>query len=257
MAKVTAVANVKGGVGKTSLVMNLGHVLAQSNRRVLLIDTDVQGALADWLGTTPQATLADVLEERAEPRAAITPARPQLDVVASGGADLRHSIRTLLGMAPRRKVNPIFRRMDRFITAVDARYDVILIDCAPSLDFIAEAIYPSIDDVVIPTSMTAPSVKNMEIQLDTLEEMQQAGYRVDLNLIVPTLVRADDARQRQWLQQLAESYPGLVAEPIHYDPAVEYQSMLQQTVLEATPQGQVAQDYRLLAEAYLRRPSQD
>jgi chromosome partitioning protein len=254
MAQVTAVANVKGGVGKTSLVINLGHVLAQRGHHVLLIDTDVQGAVAEWLGLDVQATLADALEGKVDPRAAITPARPHLDVVASGQAALRRTIGTLLGIAPRRKVNPIFRRMDRFIAAVDQLYDVILIDCAPSLDFVMEAVYPTINDVLVPTSMTGPSIENMELQLDTIQEIRQAGHRVRLKLIVPTLVRADDAKHRVWLEQLAAHYGDSVAGPIHYDPRLEDQNVRRQTVLEAAPDTQVARDYQALAQRYLSNP---
>ena len=251
MAQVSAVANVKGGVGKTSLVINLGHVLAQRGGRVLLIDTDVQGAVASWLGLEPRASLSDALEEHVEPRAAITPARTNLDVIASGQSALRRTIGTLLGMAPRRKVNPIFRRMDRFITAVDGLYDIILIDCAPSLDFIMEAIYPSVNDVLIPTSMTGPSIENMELQLDTIQEIRQAGHQVRLNLIVPTLLHADDPKHRAWLEQLIAQYGPVVADPIHYEPLLEDQNVRRQTVLEAAPRTQAAWDYQALARRYL------
>ena len=251
MAQVTAVANVKGGVGKTSIVINLGHVLANLGRRVLLIDTDVQGAVAAWLGLEARASLSDALEGRVDPRGAITPARANLDVVASGQAALRQTIGTLLGIAPRRKVNPIFRRMDRFITAVDRLYDIILIDCAPSLDFVMEAVYPTINDVLVPTSMTGPSIENMELQLDTIQEIRQAGHAVRLKLIVPTLLQAGEPKQRAWLQQLVDQYGELVADPIHYEPLLEDQNVRRQTVLEAAPSTQAARDYYELARCYL------
>ncbi len=251
MARVTAVANVKGGVGKTSLVINLGHVLATLGQRVLLIDTDVQGAVAAWLGLEPQASLSDALEERVDARAAIISARPSLDVIASGQAALRRTIGTLLGLAPRRKVNPIFRRMDRVVTAVDSRYDTILIDCAPSLDFMMEAIYPTINDVLVPTSMTGPSIENMELQLDTIQEMRDRGYRIRLNMIVPSLLRADDVKQCAWLEQLQAQYRSVVSNPIHYEPLLEDQNVRKQTVLEVAPRSMAAHDYAALARRYL------
>jgi chromosome partitioning protein len=253
MAQVTAIANVKGGVGKTSVVINLGHVLATLGYRVLLIDTDVQGAVASWLGVSPRGTLSDALEERVDPRAAITPARPNLDVLASGQSALRKTIGTLLGMMPRRKVNPIFRRMDRVIASIDPMYDTVLIDCAPSLDFVMEAIYPTINDVLVPTSMTGPSIENMELQLDTIQEMRQDGHHVRLKLIVPTLLRADDAKQQAWLAQLVEQYGPVVSCPIHYEPLLEDQNVRQQTVLEAAPETQAANDYYGLARRYVAR----
>ena len=253
MARVTAVANVKGGVGKTSLVINLGHVLATFGQRVLLIDTDVQGAVGAWLGLSPRISLSDALEQRVEARATIMSVRPQLDVIASGQAALRRTIGTLLGLGPRRKVNPIFRLMDRVIAALDDLYDTILIDCAPSLDFIMEAIYPTINDVLVPTSMTGPSIENMELQLDTIQEMRDNGHRVRLNLIVPTLLRADDAKQCAWLEQLQAQYGPVVSNAIHYEPLLEDQNVRQQTVLEVAPCSAAAHDYTMLAQRYLGR----
>src|SRR6185503_7445516 len=86
MGRVIAVSNVKGGIGKTTTVVNIGAGLALKGARVLLVDIDAQGNLAMALGVKPRRTLYEVLIDGARPDACVSQARPNLDLIAADQA---------------------------------------------------------------------------------------------------------------------------------------------------------------------------
>ncbi|CAA9565242.1 MAG: Chromosome (plasmid) partitioning protein ParA / Sporulation initiation inhibitor protein Soj [uncultured Thermomicrobiales bacterium] len=146
-AAVVALANQKGGVGKTTTAVNAAVGLARRGYRVLLVDMDPQGNATSSLGVEKAAllhTVYDVLvDEVPIARAVAVTDRPNLDLVAStptlAGAEIE------LVEAPRRE-----RRLAHALAAVADRYHVVLIDCPPSLGLLTVNALTAARSVVVP-----------------------------------------------------------------------------------------------------------
>src|SRR3984893_9718771 len=130
-ARVAAVRNQKGGVGKTTTTINLGAALAEQGRRVLLVDFDTQGALAVGLGIQPQgidATIYNLLMDRG------VTAHDVLYKTGVDGMDLLPSNIDLSG-AEVQLVSEVGREyvLGGVLEPLLPDYDVVMIDCQPSL----------------------------------------------------------------------------------------------------------------------------
>ena len=147
MGQTIACANQKGGVGKTTTVVNLGTYLAQAGRRVLVVDVDPQGNATSGLGidrTLTALTLYDSLVEGAQIEPSIVATGvPGLSVVPSSvelaGADVE------LAAVDQRE-----RRLRRVLETVRNDYDYILLDCPPSLGLLTVNALTAADSVLIP-----------------------------------------------------------------------------------------------------------
>jgi chromosome partitioning protein len=147
MGRIIAVASQKGGVGKTTTVINLGACLAQESRRVLLVDMDPQGNMSSGLGINgndQRITSYEVLIGHAEARSAILPtALATLDVLPTGqrlsGAEVE-----LVGLMARET------RLRSALATVRDEYDYILVDSPPSLGLLTLNSLTAADSVIIP-----------------------------------------------------------------------------------------------------------
>ncbi len=193
-AKVIAVVNQKGGVGKTATTLNLGVGLAKHGKRVLLIDADPQGSLTLSLGCAEpdklEITLANLLEKvindtALSPREGILRSEEGVDFVPCN-IEL-----SALDVA---LVNEIARetKLKEYVDAVKDGYDYVLIDCMPSLGMMTINALTAADSVVIPVQSHYLSLRGLEQLIGSIARTQR---KLNPNLqIMGALITMVDSR---------------------------------------------------------------
>ena len=162
--------NQKGGVGKTTSTINLGAALAEYGRRVLLVDFDPQGALSVGLGVQPHEldlTIYNLLMERGVDDRRRHPSRPSVD--GHGPAARQHRPvrrRGPAGQRGRPRADP-----GRALQPVLDRYDVILIDCQPSLGLLTVNALTCADGVIIPLECEFFALRGVALLMDTIDKV--------------------------------------------------------------------------------------
>jgi chromosome partitioning protein len=171
VARILAIANQKGGVGKTTTAVNLAASLAAAEQRTLLVDGDPQGNASSGIGLERDAireTTYDVLLDPARIETAIVPSVQfqHLDVLPAT-PDLAGAEVELVGEEDRE------RAMRRGLDRVRDRYDFILIDCPPSLGLITVNMLAAADAVVIPLQCEYYALEGISQLLSTITILQQ------------------------------------------------------------------------------------
>lgn len=239
MGRVIAVTNLKGGIGKTTTVVNVGAGLALKGAHVLLVDVDAQGNLALALGVKPRRTLYEVLVDGARIGDCITSARPNLDLLA--GDD------TLLTAQPTIARRPDWTRvLDQVLRPLHKSYDYILVDCGGSLTVLNVNALVASSDVLVPTTVEHLSIKGLELLFKQVVRVKNSTASV--RIIVPTMF---DPRLRQagtLLAQLQTNYGALVAPPIRINVRLSEASAEGRTIYEYDPRSRGALDYAQLVE---------
>jgi chromosome partitioning protein len=170
-ARIIAVCNQKGGVGKTTTTINLGAALAERGLRVLLVDFDPQGALSVGLGIQPHdidSTVYNLLMERG------VTAQDVLYKTSINGMDLLPSNIDLSG-AEVQLVHEVGREfvLGGALKAVVPDYDYILIDCQPSLGLLTINALACADSVLIPLECEYFAMRGVALLMETIEKVQQ------------------------------------------------------------------------------------
>lgn len=164
LRRTFAVINGKGGVGKTSLVANLGGLLAAAEYKVLLVDLDPQGNLGEDLGYTAAAQSDDgaALFRAVSTGAPLTPmkdVRPRLDVVAGGEA--LHELAGALYARRQRQPDAAANALAVSLAAIAGDYDLIFLDCPPGQDVLQETALVAASWALIPTKTDISSRKGL------------------------------------------------------------------------------------------------
>lgn len=239
MGRIVAVTNLKGGIGKTTTVVNLSAGLALKGARVLLVDVDAQGNLAMALGVRPRRTLYEVLVDGARAADCLTPARPNLDLLAAD-----ESLLTAQPAIARRPDWP--RVLEQALRPLRGDYEFIIIDCGGSLTVLNLNALHAASDVVVPTTVEPFSLKGLEMLVAQISRVK--GGAGSLRAIVPTMY---DPRTRQsvdLLEQLRERHGALVATPIRVNVRLSESSAHGRTIYEYDPRSRGALDYAHLVE---------
>lgn len=192
MSKIIAIANQKGGVGKTTTTVNLGIGLAHEGKRVLLIDCDAQASLTESLGyrnpdnmdTTLSTLMQKIIEEQ-----------PIADgegiLHHAEGIDLVPSNITLSGMETA-LVNVMMSRervLKDYINQVGKNYDYILIDCTPSLGMLTINSLVAANEVIIPVQAQYLPAKGLEQLMKTVSKVRrQINPKLKIGGILMTML---------------------------------------------------------------------
>ena len=209
MAKIFCIANQKGGVGKTTTTVNLAAGLAQLGQRVLMVDLDPQGNATMGSGVDKRSlalSVSDVLLESAS----VAEARTRSDkLMAAGcGYDILGANRELAGAEVEMvELERRERRLKNALTAVDADYDFVLIDCPPSLSMLTLNGLCCAHGVIVPMQCEYFALEGLTDLVNTIKQVK--ANLNDKLLIIGLLRVMFDPRitlQQQVSDQLAAHF---------------------------------------------------
>ncbi len=174
-AKITALCNQKGGVGKTVTAVNLGIGLAREGKRVLLADIDPQGSLTASLGYQRPDQMENTMAEILGRVISDEPQAPDEGIIHHAeGVDLLPANIKLSGLEVT-LVNTMSREtiLRDYLNSVRDRYDVILLDCCPSLGMLTINALAAADEVIIPAQAHYLSLRGMEQLIRTISNVKR------------------------------------------------------------------------------------
>lgn len=248
---IIAVANQKGGVGKTTTVVNLGAALRELGRRPLLIDLDPQGSLTAALGLDPEnceRTLYDALHGGTALDALITPTPAELDLVA---ANLQLSLADVELAGGLR----VYAMRDA-LAHRKSQHDLVLLDCPPNLGALTLAALVASDVVLIPQQSDFLAARGLRLLLNQIDEVQRLANPA-LRLLGVVITMTDRTRHSR---DVTDAIRGLDARGVHvFNAAIPRRAAVRDAAAQRLPvlatdsAGDAAAAYRALAAEVLER----
>jgi chromosome partitioning protein len=209
-ARVVAVANQKGGVAKTTSVASLGAAFAELGRRVLLVDLDAQACLTFSLGVDPdevEASINEVLTGHVAIADVIVETQDGVDLVPST-IDLAGAEAMLLPRPGREYV------LRTALEPVLEDYDVVMLDCSPSLGVLTLNALTAADGLIIPMPCEMLSHRGVGQLVDTITDVQRIlNKELEVWGILPTLYDGRSNHAREVLADVGQRYDLTVLEP--------------------------------------------
>lgn len=257
MGKIIAVANQKGGVGKTTTCVNLGIGLVREGKRVLLVEADAQGSMAVSLGIQEpdelDVTLVNLMEkiindEDVEPGEGILHHEEGVDFIPAN-IELAGLETSLVNVMSREQV------MRLYLDGIRDSYDYILIDCMPSLGMITINAFACADSILIPVQAAYLPAKGLQQLIKTIGKVRrQINPKLMIEGILLTMVDARTNYAKDITALLVENYGSKVrifenSIPISVRAAeISAEGV---SIYEHDPKGKVAAAYQSLTEEVL------
>lgn len=258
MCKVIAVANQKGGVGKTTTTSNLGIGLAKHGKKVLLIDADAQGSLTASLGIEEpdrlELSLATVLgrlinDEEVMPDEGILHHDEGIDFLP-GNIELSGLEVSLVNIMSREQV------MKEYINLVKDNYDYILIDCMPSLGMLTINALACANSILIPVQAAYLPVKGLQQLFKTIAKVKrQINPALEIEGILLTMVDSRTNYAKEICSLLQEAYGNRVKIFTNHVPVSVRAAEISAegtSIYSHAPGGKVAMAYEALTEEVLK-----
>ena len=212
-ARVIAMVNQKGGVGKTTSSINLAAALSEYGRRVLMVDFDPQGALSAGLGANPhelETTIYNVMLEKdvTVADALISTHIPGVDLMPAN-IDLSAAEVQLVTEVGREQV------LARALRTVRDDYDVIIVDCQPSLGLLTVNALTAAHGVIIPLVAEFFALRAVALLKDTIEKVQdRINPDLEIDGVLVTMVDLRTTHSKEVIQRIVEAFGEKVFETV-------------------------------------------
>jgi chromosome partitioning protein len=252
-ARVVAVCNQKGGVGKTTTTINLGAALAQFGRRVLLVDFDPQGALSVGLGIQPHEldlTVYNLLMERG------TSASEVVVKTSVAGMELLPSNIDLSG-AEVQLVHEVGREfvLGGVLEPLLPEYDVVLIDCQPSLGLLTVNALACADGIIVPLECEYFAMRGVALLTETIDKVsRRINPRLAMDGLLATMYDSRTLHSREVLTRVVdrfgdEVFHTVISRTVRFPDA----TVAGEPITSFDPASTGASSYRELAKEVLQR----
>jgi len=258
MTRLIAIANQKGGTGKTTTAVNLVAGLARQKKQVLFVDLDPQAnATAVFMGTTfvagpePGATVNDVLNEATTIAQAIRPITLagkeaiNLDILPAH-ISLATAEQTLVSVFQREN------RLQQAIQSVKHNYDFIIIDCPPSLGLLTINGLMTASEVLIPVEPGVFPLIGLGLLRNTIETVKSANPALEITGLLPVRVNRTNLANST-IEELANTFGELVLSPIPERVAIGEAHAEQADIFYYAPKSDGAAAYQQLVDEVLNR----
>jgi chromosome partitioning protein len=235
--QILASYNIKGGVGKTAAAVNLAYLAAADGRRVLLWDLDPQGAATFYFRVKPKVKGGSkklLRGDRTLEQAIRESDFPGLDLLPADFSYRHMDIELETAKKPT-------RQLGKLLEPLAADYDLVILDCPPSISLVSEAVFRAADLLLVPVIPTTLSVRTLE-QLDQFcREHNQRAARI---LPFFSMVDRRKSLHRELLEELPRNWPSLLQASIPYASDVEKMGLKRQPLLLYAGRSPAATAYR-------------
>jgi chromosome partitioning protein len=244
-----AIFNHKGGTGKTTTSVSIAAGLASRGLKVLLVDTDSQGNVSVSLGIKAEKTLYHVLVMGVRPSDAAVKVRPNLDLIVSNETLAAAE----LYLAGRQNRDRILR--ERLISAFDD-YDVVLLDCSPSLSLMNQNALVVADGIVVPVACDFLSLVGVRQVIKTVKNVNSLLHHpVQIHGVLPTFYDSRARICRDAIDAMKEHFGDRVMPPIRQATRLKEAPAQGKTIFEYAPESNAAEDYLRVVDLLVDGPA--
>lgn len=199
--RIIAIANQKGGVGKTTTAVTLAHDLARKGHSVVLVDLDAQGNVASCLGMSPAPGLYELLLGIVPLEELLLEPRPSLWLIPSDGSTAK--LKSILAGESYRE-----RILAEALEPLTA--DFVILDTGPSRDLLHENAHHAANEVIIPAALDHLALIGIAQEIETLKDIREHGHPVEVLAILPTFWEAVTNESSINLEKLVDTFGDMV-----------------------------------------------